>query len=86
MSNKFLTLSGLGLAATGIAHFVAPQLFKPITAPVFPENTDEWIKRNGASETVIGFAIASPATRRLGFLGLMVYGAFLGSRAAKAGG
>lgn len=86
MSNKLLTISGLGLAATGVAHFVAPQLFEPITAPVFPDDTSEWIKRNGASETVIGFAIAAPATRKLGFLGLAIYGAFLGSRAAKASG
>ncbi len=84
MSSKITSLAGLGLAATGAAHFVAPQLFEPITKPVFPENTSTWIMRNGASELAIGLAIAVPATRKLGFAGLAAYGAHLGSRAASA--
>lgn len=84
MSNKLLTLSGLGLAATGVAHFVAPQLFEPITKPAFPNDTGKWIKVNGASETVIGLALASSATRKLGFAGLAAYGAWLGANGAKS--
>lgn len=84
MSSKLTSLAGLGLAATGAAHFVAPQLFEPITKPVFPEDTSTWIKRNGASELAIGLAIAVPATRKLGLVGLAAYGAHLGARAAAA--
>lgn len=76
-------LAGIGLAATGIAHFIAPGLFKAITKPAFPEDTDKWIMRNGASETAIGAAIALRSTRKLGFVGLGVYGAWLAFNGAK---
>lgn len=75
---------GLGLAAVGIAHFVAPKAFVPITKDVFPDDTQTWIYRNGASETAIGAAISCPKTRKLGFAGLVAYAAWLGSRAAGA--
>lgn len=78
----FAKLAGLGLAATGVAHFIAPSAFEAITKPAFPKDTDKWIMRNGASETAIGMAIALPATRKLGLAGLGVYGAWLGSRVA----
>jgi uncharacterized membrane protein len=77
-----LSIIGLGLAATGVAHFIAPNLFEPITKPVFPNDTSTWIMRNGATETALGAAIALPATRKLGLAGLGAYGAWLGSRAA----
>ncbi|MBI5311323.1 MAG: hypothetical protein HZB14_09925 [Actinobacteria bacterium] len=75
---------GVGIAVTGVAHFIAPKLFVPITKGAFPEDTGKWIKRNGASETAIGVAIAAPATRKLGFAGLGVYSAWLGWRGARA--
>lgn len=84
MSSKLTSIAGLGLAATGVAHFVAPQLFMGITKPVFPENTSTWVKRNGASELAIGLAIAVPVTRKLGLAGLTAYGAHLGRRAVAA--
>ncbi len=78
------TIAGLGLAATGAAHFVAPDAFRGITEGAFPDDTDAWIKKNGATELVVGLLIAKKSTRKLGVLGLGAYGAFLGSRASKA--
>ncbi|WP_315772960.1 hypothetical protein [Rhodococcoides kroppenstedtii] len=77
-------VAGVALAATGAAHFVAPDAFRPITAPVFPDDTRTWTYRNGASELAIGTAIAIPATRKIGLVGLAVYVGFLGFRAATA--
>lgn len=73
---------GLGIAGTGVAHFIAPAIFEPITKPAFPENTREWTYANGATETVIGLAIANRPTRLLGIAGLVGYVGFLGSRIA----
>lgn len=75
---------GLGIAGTGVAHFIAPGVFEPITKPAFPENTREWTYANGATETLIGLAIANRATRLLGAAGLVGYVGFLGSRIATA--
>ncbi|MDV7241675.1 MULTISPECIES: hypothetical protein [Rhodococcus] len=74
-------LGGLAIAATGVAHFVAPQAFRGITTLVYPENTETWTFRNGVAETLIGIAIAVPRTRSLGWAGLAAYGAVLGMRA-----
>lgn len=78
----FAKLAGLGLAATGIAHFIKPELFVAVTKPAFPEDTGGWIKRNGATETAIGAAIFVGPTRKLGLLGLLGYLGFLASRGA----
>ena len=78
------TVAGVALAATGAAHFVAPDAFRPITEPVFPDDTRTWTYRNGASELAIGTAIAIPATRKIGLVGLAVYVGFLGFCAATA--
>lgn len=75
---------GLGIAGTGVAHFVVPTVFESITKPAFPENTREWIYANGATETVIGLAIANRPTRLVGLVGLVGYVGFLGSRIASA--
>lgn len=79
-----LGLLGAGIALTGMAHFIAPKIFVPITEGAFPDDTDKWIKVNGASETAIGLAIAAPATRKLGFAGLGVYTAWLGLNGARS--
>lgn len=76
-------LFGLGLAATGIAHFIAPDLFKDMTKVAFPNNTDQAIQQNGAIETAVGLAIAGSKTRKLGFLGLLAYGGWLGFNASQ---
>ena len=74
------TAVGVTLAATGVAHFVVPQAFEAITVQAFPKDTSTWIKRNGFTETVVGAAIAIPATRKAGWVALGAYVAFLGSQ------
>jgi hypothetical protein len=49
----------------------------------FPENTDEWIVRNGAIETAVGISIAGAKTRKLGFLSLGGYVGWLAFNGAK---
>lgn len=77
--------AGLIVAATGAAHLVKPEAFESITKTAFPDDTQAWIKRNGATEFAIGAALAVPKLRKLGLLGLLGYVGFLGSR-AKANG
>lgn len=78
-----LRITGLLIALTGIAHFVAPQYFKDLTKVAFPEDTDDWIMRNGAIETAVGTAIALQKTRKLGFLGLGAYAGWLAFNGVK---
>ena len=78
-----LRITGLLIALTGIAHFIAPQYFKDITKVAFPEDTDDWIMRNGAIETALGTSIACSKTRKLGFLGLGAYAGWLAFNGAK---
>ena len=66
---------GIGLGVTGAAHFVVPEAFEGITKLPFPEDTKDWISRNGATEIAVGAAIAYPKTRKIGLLG---HGAYLG--------
>lgn len=73
-------LLGLGLAGVGAAHFTAPAAFDPFTAKAFAHDTRRWTYRNGASELVIGLAIASRRTRTLGGVGLAAYVAFLAGK------
>ena len=75
---------GLVLAATGIAHFAAPDAFVGVTKSAFPHDTEEWVKRNGATETALGVALLLPKTRRLGKLGLLGYVGWLGFNASNA--
>lgn len=75
-----LRVSGVVLAASGVAHFVAPRPFIFISKPIFPEDTEKWVKRNGAAETAIGVALISKQTRAAGFVGLIAYGVYLGDR------
>jgi len=86
MSEQLVTIGGIGLAATGVAHFVAPGLFHGITAAAFPDDTAKAIQVNGAAETLIGTAIAIPKTRKAGFVGLGLYGAYLAANAVRARG
>jgi uncharacterized membrane protein len=76
---------GAILAATGAAHLVKPEAFEAVTKTAFPDDTQAWVKRNGATEFAIGAALAVPKLRKLGVLGLLGYVGFLGSR-AKANG
>lgn len=74
---------GFLIAASGVSHFVVPDLYEGITKQVFPENTSDWIQRDGACETAIGAAMMLKPTRKLGVLGLLGYAGWLGYNAAK---
>ncbi|OHU30427.1 hypothetical protein BKG76_01260 [Mycobacteroides franklinii] len=71
---------GAGLAATGVAHFVAPQPFESISKVAFPEDTRRWVYQNGFTELLLGLALAFRRTRIVGGLGGLAYVAFLVSR------
>lgn len=77
-------LFGVGLAGTGAAHFVAPQVFEPVSKIAFPEDTRRWIYRNGATEVALGLALSHnrKSSRNLGRVGLLAYVGWLASRAA----
>lgn len=75
---------GFLVAATGAAHFVAPEAFESVTKAAFPDDTAAWVLRNGATETAIGLAMMLKPTRKLGVLALFGYGGWLGYNAASA--
>ncbi len=70
-------LTGLAVAGTGLAHFVRPQLFEPLTVAAFPQNTRRHTYTNGSIETAIGLALAGRRTRKFGVAGLLGYAAYL---------
>lgn len=82
-SSRGVTLAGLSLVGAGLAHFVAPQLFEPITKPAFPRDTARHIKTNGGIETALGVALLAPKTRKLAAVGGLGYVAYLGINAAR---
>ncbi|GAA4435803.1 hypothetical protein ACFQV2_16790 [Actinokineospora soli] len=84
MSRRSSRLLGIAIAGTGVAHFVAPGAFEPISRKPFPQDTRRWVLRNGATEVAIGLAIAGARTRKLGVVGLAAYGAWLASRMVAA--
>jgi len=75
---------GFLVAATGVAHFVKPEAFTELTARAFPDDTQDWVMRNGAAETGIGLAMMLKPTRKLGVLALLGYTGWLGYNGAKA--
>lgn len=81
MASRLLPLIGLALAATGAAHFAVPETFEQVSKPVFPDDTREWVMRNGATEVALGLALLPKRTRKLGVVGLLGYTGWLVSRA-----
>jgi uncharacterized membrane protein len=75
---------GFLLAAAGAAHFAAPDAFEEITKKAFPDNTKDWVMRNGASEAAIGAAMMLKPTRKLGVIALLGYTGWLGYNAVNA--
>ncbi|TRW82746.1 hypothetical protein FK535_12335 [Mycolicibacterium sp. 018/SC-01/001] len=71
-------IAGLGLAATGLSHFVAPQIYEGMTKAAFPDNTRTHVYVDGGIETALGLGLAAAKTRKLALLGLLAYGAYLG--------
>lgn len=82
-NSRVATLTGVALAGTGVAHFVAPQLFQSITQPAFPRNTRNFIYLNGGIETALGLGLAVQKTRKAAVLGLLGYAAYLGVNAVR---
>jgi uncharacterized membrane protein len=78
-----VVLTGLAFAGTGVAHFVAPQLFESITRPAFPRDTDRHIKTNGGIETAIGVGLLIPKTRKLAKIGSLGYVGYLAANAIR---
>ena len=76
-------IAGLGVAATGLSHFVRPELFETVTASAFPDNTLQHTYIDGAIETAIGVGLIAPKTRKLAVAGLLAYGAYLGISVAR---
>jgi uncharacterized membrane protein len=75
---------GFLLAALGAAHFAAPDAFEEVTKLAFPENTKDWVKRNGATEAALGLAMMLKPTRKLGVVGVLGYTGWLGYNAVNA--
>ncbi|WP_238421033.1 hypothetical protein [Gordonia sp. 'Campus'] len=78
-----VSIAGVAVAGLGAAHFCAPQLFAPITQPLFPEDTRGWTYRNGATETAIGAGLIASRTRPVAVAGLAAYLGFLAYRVAR---
>jgi len=77
---------GFLVSALGAAHFAAPDAFEEVTRPLFPENTADWVKRNGATEVAIGAAMMLKPTRKLGVAALLGYTGWLGYNAVNSQG
>lgn len=69
--------AGLALAATGLSHFVAPQIYEGMTKAAFPDNTRTHVFIDGGIETALGLGIAAPKTRKLALVGALAYLAYL---------
>jgi uncharacterized membrane protein len=65
---------GLTALAVGLAHFVRPGIFEPITRLGFPERPRTFTYINGAVETLIGVLIAVPQFRRASIVVTLCYG------------
>lgn len=76
-------LAGLGLAGTGVAHFVKPQLFESITRSAFPKDTQKHLYTNGGIETALGLGLILRKTRKLALAGTVGYVAYLAGNAAR---
>jgi uncharacterized membrane protein len=76
-SQRIARVYGLALAGAGLSHFTSPQLWEPITTPLFPHRTRRHIYTNGAIETVLGLGFTNPKTRSLTIVGLIGYAAYL---------
>jgi uncharacterized membrane protein len=74
-SSRLARFSGLALA--GASHFTSPQLWEPISRPLFPHATRRHIYTNGGIETMLGLGFSSRRTRGLAIVGLIGYLTYL---------
>ncbi|QZT60590.1 hypothetical protein [Mycolicibacterium austroafricanum] len=82
-NSRAATIAGLALAGAGVSHFVAPALYEGLTKPAFPTNTRQHVYVDGAIETAVGLGIASPKTRKLALVGLVMYLLYLAGNVAR---
>ena len=75
--------AGLALAATGLSHFVAPQIYEGMTKAAFPENTRTHVYVDGGIETALGLGLAAAKTRKLAIVGVLAYLLYLGGNAIR---
>jgi uncharacterized membrane protein len=80
MAIRVIPLLGALVAATGAAHFAVPETFEQVSRTAFPDDTRDWVLRNGATEVALGVAMISKRTRKIGVLGLLGYTGWLVSR------
>ncbi|GAA2783879.1 hypothetical protein [Mycolicibacterium pallens] len=78
-AEPLIKATGVVVAATGLSHFVRPELFESATKSAFPDNTVAHTYIDGGIETVIGLALIAPKTRKFALVGLLAYGACLGA-------
>lgn len=76
-NSRAATIAGLALAAAGLAHFLAPQLFEGLTKPAFPTDTRQHVYLDGGIETAVGLGLAARQTRKLALVGLLGYLVYL---------
>lgn len=81
--SRVAKLTGLALAATGVAHFVKPQVFDDLTSQAFPRDTRKHVFIDGGIETALGLGLTSRKTRPLAVIGLLGYGAYLAGSVAR---
>jgi uncharacterized membrane protein len=85
-SPDLITVAGLALTATGLAHYAKPEAFESITKNAFPDDVRQHTLINGGIETALGVALANRSTRRLGLVGLLGYGVYLGVNVVRNAG
>jgi uncharacterized membrane protein len=76
MSAK-ISAAGVALAATGLSHFLKPQVYEKMTALAYPNNTRRYVYANGAIETAIGVGLVAPQTRKFAYAGIAGYLSYL---------
>lgn len=72
-NSRFAKIAGLTLAATGLSHYVVPQLYEGMTKAAFPTNTRTHVYVDGGLETAVGLGIAAQKTRKVALVGLVAY-------------
>ena len=76
-------LIGLAIAASGLAHFVSPQVIEPVAKQLFPNNTRRYVYANGVIEIALGLLLRARRSRRVAALGLIGYAIYLAANAIR---
>lgn len=75
---------GMSVMAVGLAHFVRPRIFEPITKLGFPERPRTFVYINGAVETSIGLLLAVPRFRTASVIVALCYGFHFGGNVIRS--